>query len=61
MIRLLLSDPLYAEMEFILTLRARFMNPACHFDLCGMPEVERLAMVATFDSLIAEMFQELSR
>lgn len=61
MIHLSASDPLYAEINFILTIRAQWMNPACFFDLCGMSEVERLAFVALLDKELAKMFEELTR
>lgn len=61
MLRLTVSDPLFAEWNELLTMRAQWINVGCFWDLQCVPSAERRAMVATLDSAMCEAFEELTR
>ena len=50
-----------ASMTTALTMRAAFVNAACHADLAGMLEAERAAAVAELTAAAEQAFYELSR
>lgn len=61
MIILFASDQIYAELDFLLTMRAAWINSACHFDLCRVPEGEKRSTLAMLDMELKQMFEELTR
>lgn len=61
MLRLLPSDPLYPAWNWLLTMRAAWINAGCWWDLREIPEAERRAMVAMLTDLLEEAMEELGR
>jgi hypothetical protein len=55
------SDPNYPAWDWLLTMRAQFINAALFWDLCQLPEVERRATVAELTDAVEQAFKELSR
>lgn len=58
------KDPLFPEIDFILTLYAAYKNPACHTDLAVYAEkfpLEFAADVQMIENEMKEMFEELDR
>jgi hypothetical protein len=49
----------YPELIDLVTLRAAFVNAACHYDLAGMPEAERSAEVARLTAMLEQAIGEL--
>jgi hypothetical protein len=49
------SNPKFDELDFLLTMRARLMNPAVHFDLKDLPP-EKLAKDIDDLDFALEMF-----
>jgi hypothetical protein len=60
-LRLSPSDPLFADWDALLTLRAALMNPACHADLAAAPAAERQAAAVIVDDLMHQAWDELTR
>lgn len=58
---LLPSDDLYSEWNWLLTVRAAWINAGCHYDLAQTPAAERRAMVDLLDDELWKAFGELSR
>ena len=61
MLRLLPSDPLYPAWDWLLSVRAAFINAKCHFDLARYDEALRRADLAMLDEMMVEAFEELVR
>lgn len=61
MLKLLPSDPLFPAWDWLLTMRAQWINAACFCDLRQEPEVERRAMIVRLSEEMRETFEELTR
>ena len=64
MIKVLPSDPLFPEIDFIFNLYAMYKNPACYTDLTVYAEKFPLEFVADLQMIeneMKEMFEELDR
>jgi hypothetical protein len=60
MLTMLPSDPNYPAWDWLLTMRAAWVNAHVYYDLRTVPEVERRAMVAELDGETVTAFEELS-
>jgi hypothetical protein len=61
MLTMLPSDPNYPAWNWLLTMRAAWVNAHVYYDLRTIPDIERKAMVATLDGETVTAFEELSR
>jgi hypothetical protein len=60
MLRMTASDPNYPAWNWLLTMRAAWVNAGCHWDLCDVAEAERKAMVAELTDAVEQAWKELS-
>jgi hypothetical protein len=60
MLTMLPSDPNYPAWDWLLTMRAAWVNAHVYYDLRNIPEVERKAMVAELTDAAEQAFGELS-
>ena len=60
MLRLLPSDPLYPAWDWLLTIRAAYVNAGCWHDLAGVEEAERAEIVAMLTVELEQAFEELT-
>ena len=61
MLTMLPSDPNFPAWDWLLTVRAAFVNAALFADLCQLPEPERAAAVAQLTAAAEQAWQELVR
>jgi hypothetical protein len=55
------SDPNYPAWNWLLTMRAAWVNAHVYYDLRTIPDAERKAMVAELTDAVEQAFEELSR
>jgi hypothetical protein len=60
MLKMTASDPNYPAWDWLLTMRAAWVNAHVYYDLRTIPEVERKAMVAELDGETVTAFEELA-